>query len=326
MDDKKDWTAKPMRAARSISDLTKGSALFSAYEKSEFESFSGSEEWFGSTFIQLVSWKSKGPCEITTHRSANHHLTIYIPVEGRFSLHGSGKEFVVNVGEILMVNTAGTIFRRWSGDCKLLNIGVKASSAERVLLAEFGVDGDTPLSFESFSLIKGDASKLLRLFVESMWLSYSKEMSKNPKCLQVETYSEKLLLIHLLRILPHNYSHAVADAHLSAKPYYIRRVERYVSVNFSEKVTLDDLVECSGVSERTLQVGFKASHGASPMNYLKAFRLSRAREKLLVARQNNLSLREIGDSVGYVSLSHFSRDYKKKFGVAPRDTRDKSLG
>jgi AraC-like DNA-binding protein len=203
-----------------------------------------------------------------------------------------------------------------------LNVGVQKQVLAKILSADFGINVDEPFGFEPLCLVSGSAANRIRLLVESMWSTLHEGEPRVPRDSPVGYAAERLLLLQLMHAAPHNYSDAVAKDRGRAKPYYVRRVERYVNLHFAEKVSLNDLVESSGVSERTLQTAFREFHGASPMGYLKSTRLLVAREMLLVARQNDSSLRDICDAIGYVSPSHFSRDYKSKFGVAPRVTRD----
>ena len=59
---------------------------------------------------------------------------------------------------------------------------------------------------------------------------------------------------------------------------------------------------------------FKAVTGTTPLQYQKDLRLIEARA-LLVGR--NQSVAEAAYAVGYESPTHFSRDYSRKFGMAP---------
>jgi AraC-like DNA-binding protein len=76
-------------------------------------------------------------------------------------------------------------------------------------------------------------------------------------------------------------------------------------------------------TELARQVAMSPSHFAhrfrsvartSPIQYLKHLRLMRARALLLA---EGLRPSEVAPKVGYASLSHFHRDFKRQFGVAP---------
>jgi AraC-like DNA-binding protein len=80
-----------------------------------------------------------------------------------------------------------------------------------------------------------------------------------------------------------------------------------------------------GMSVTSLHRHFKSFTGSTPATYYKRLRLHEAR-RLGVSSTRNVT--EAATAVGYVSVPHFSRDYKQMFGEAPlRDfARLRSLG
>jgi AraC-like DNA-binding protein len=59
---------------------------------------------------------------------------------------------------------------------------------------------------------------------------------------------------------------------------------------------------------------FREVASMSPMQFLKRARLARARELLLA---EGLRPSEVAARVGYANASHFSRDFKRHFGLSP---------
>jgi transcriptional regulator GlxA family with amidase domain len=68
-----------------------------------------------------------------------------------------------------------------------------------------------------------------------------------------------------------------------------------------------------GVSVRTVERYFLKNLGQKPKKWLAEQRLSQAFEFL----QNGFSVKEIASQLGYKSAHHFSRDFKKQFGLSP---------
>ena len=79
--------------------------------------------------------------------------------------------------------------------------------------------------------------------------------------------------------------------------------------------TLGELVNLSASRFRHL---FKQETGTTPGQYLRELRFRKAEVML---RTTFLSLKEIADEVGLASLSHFMRDFKKRYGMTPRQYR-----
>ena len=64
---------------------------------------------------------------------------------------------------------------------------------------------------------------------------------------------------------------------------------------------------------------FKNEVGDTPINYLISLRMKEA-EQLLLA-QPDASVQDIAKSVGYEDAYHFSKVFKKHFGISPSNFR-----
>ena len=99
----------------------------------------------------------------------------------------------------------------------------------------------------------------------------------------------------------------------------VRRVEAYIEAHAREPLVLADLVAVAGVSARTLQVGFLAAHGMSPMAYVQRRRLACALEDLLSAAPGT-TVAEVARRLGFVAAGRFSLAYRRCFGESPSQT------
>lgn len=77
-----------------------------------------------------------------------------------------------------------------------------------------------------------------------------------------------------------------------------------------------ELSQRVGVSDRTLQKGFKAVFGVTPFAYLTQQRMNRA-EQLL--RQRDRTVAEVSNLVGYANPAQFAAAFKRQFGVSPSE-------
>lgn len=87
----------------------------------------------------------------------------------------------------------------------------------------------------------------------------------------------------------------------------------YLKEHFSEDVNMKDLADLVAMSVSTFYQHFKALTGMTPLQYQKKLRLCEAR-RLIIAGSD---VTTAAYRVGYVSLSQFSREYKKFFGILP---------
>ncbi len=76
-----------------------------------------------------------------------------------------------------------------------------------------------------------------------------------------------------------------------------------------------DLARRVGINYNQLVLGFKEILGLRPFEYLRTVRLEKARD-LIANRECNIT--EAAFTVGHSSLSHFTRSFRKEFGVNPK--------
>lgn len=79
--------------------------------------------------------------------------------------------------------------------------------------------------------------------------------------------------------------------------------------------TLAALVNLSPSRFRHL---FTHETGTSPLQYLRELRFRKAEQMLATTF---LSVKEIAEALGFVPLTHFMRDFKKRHGMTPREYR-----
>jgi len=79
--------------------------------------------------------------------------------------------------------------------------------------------------------------------------------------------------------------------------------------------TISQLAKRSGINQQKLKKGFKAIFSSTINKYLTNVRLEQASLLLL----KGCSVKEAALEVGYINHSHFSRKFKLKYGVLPKD-------
>ncbi len=77
---------------------------------------------------------------------------------------------------------------------------------------------------------------------------------------------------------------------------------------------VEDLARPAHMSVPTFHENFRAVTLRSPLQYLKAVRLTRARLMML---QNGQPANVVAHAVGYESESQFSREFRRFFGAPP---------
>ncbi|WP_086347782.1 helix-turn-helix transcriptional regulator [Candidatus Enterococcus clewellii] len=84
---------------------------------------------------------------------------------------------------------------------------------------------------------------------------------------------------------------------------------------YTEEITLEQLATTFYVSPTHLSKVFKEVTGSSPINYLIQIRLKHA--KNLLESEAMTSIKEVAQTVGYEDAYHFSKLFKKYYGISP---------
>lgn len=117
------------------------------------------------------------------------------------------------------------------------------------------------------------------------------------------------LFIHLLR---ENYWNQ--NPHLVTNMDELVKIRNYLKHHIDQKVTVDELVDISGISKFYLIHLFKKTFGMSPIQYHQMLRIEKAKEIILFTTE---SLTVIAEKFGYSDIQSFSKAFKKIDGVKP---------
>ena len=98
----------------------------------------------------------------------------------------------------------------------------------------------------------------------------------------------------------------------------VEKIEKYISENLDEKLTIDYLCNEFNISLDTLKRCFKQVYSTSIYAYIKKSRLEKGKE-LLVSSEKSIT--EIALNCGYNNHHSFSKAFKDHYKITPRETR-----
>ncbi len=99
------------------------------------------------------------------------------------------------------------------------------------------------------------------------------------------------------------------------KRYAVNRIINYLNDNYEHKISLEQIAHNMYLSPVYISKIFKEETGESPINYLIKIRLEKAKDILL--NSDNDSIKNIANQVGYDDVYHFSKLFKKYYGISP---------
>ncbi|MFD2020627.1 AraC family transcriptional regulator N-terminal domain-containing protein [Pseudocitrobacter faecalis] len=94
----------------------------------------------------------------------------------------------------------------------------------------------------------------------------------------------------------------------------ISRVLKRIESQYTENLSVDQLAAEANMSLSAFHHNFKSVTSTSPLQYLKTYRLHKARMMMV---HDGLKASAATMQVGYESASQFSREFKRYFGITP---------
>ena len=219
--------------------------------------FCGTAPKFESTFLNGIF-----PAGISIDRCVHHLLR--------------QRQCPERTGQAVVAGPYQQFATEWTADCSKLLIKIENSALENYLSTLLGRRQIRALDFEMrIDLAAGSSSSLLRVV---RWIL--EEMDQPDSLFNSAPLAgqqcQRMLMWALLYSQPNNYSEELAARQLVQIPHYVLQTEQYIHEHYTEAMSLEQLVEQSNVSERTLLEGFKRFHDVSPMKLLKLTRLDYA--------------------------------------------------
>ena len=116
-------------------------------------------------------------------------------------------------------------------------------------------------------------------------------------------------------------AHVGAASESSSYSSYVTQALNYIDANYADaELSVRDIAAHVGVSGDYLSRQFKQVLGIAAQEYLKRYRFARAMALL----QADQPVGEVARAVGFRSLCHFSREFKKEMGVTPSQYRSQN--
>lgn len=161
-------------------------------------------------------------------------------------------------------------------------------------------------------VVSGDAQRLvmagggtswqdLALYLVARWLGLDEAM-KLARIYLVDWHASGQLPYALL-----SRTRQVSDA-------VIARAQEWIAMNYDHAHPVAEMVEASGLAERTFKRRFRKATGLPPLEYVHTLRLEEAKQLLEAGDE---PIEAIAEAVGYEDAAFFSRLFSRRVGLSP---------
>jgi two-component system, response regulator YesN len=96
----------------------------------------------------------------------------------------------------------------------------------------------------------------------------------------------------------------------------------YMNLNFDKQISIGELSRILNLSQTYFRKLFKQAYDLSPIEYLNNIRINKAKRMLCHEID---SIGEISRKTGFCDIFYFSKTFKNKVGMSPRDFRKQTL-
>ncbi len=240
------------------------------------------------------------------------------PLTGSVTLNpGTAQEVTMGPGGAVLANPTDHTRIHWSPDCRQIVMTVDRAAVERSAATLLQRNLRAPVIFRGPSDHQDNKAssiwRMINFLIQELDSQGSALTDKAPAA-----YFENSLVAMFLQGWSNNYSEAIGAIDNRVAPRHVRRVEDYIEGHAHLPVTLEMLVEVSGVSATALFEGFRRFRQTTPMTALRDYRMQRVHADIENAAPGE-SVTSVATRWGFYHLGRFAADYKKRFGHTPSD-------
>lgn len=102
----------------------------------------------------------------------------------------------------------------------------------------------------------------------------------------------------------------------------ISKALEHVQTNFKTAISINELAKVAHMSEASFYRAFKQATGITPLQLIKNTRLAHAKRLL---QMESSSVKQAAHSVGYQSVTHFSQDFRRRYGTSPGQLQKRTI-
>ena len=241
-------------------------------------------------------------------------------VEGKFFCNVDGSEFLINKGNICIINR-GRLHHIYTEDRNAF----KCRKKTIIFNPDYFIKDQNIyekyilplLEKDAFAHIQFNIKKGIGLDINTLMKEIEALEDEKPIGYELEEYS---LIYKVIRYLYLAYQSSKQSIHTAydANVQIQRNMTSFIHEHFGSKIGLEDIAEAGQVSKSTCIRLFHKYTGKSPIDFLNNYRLQMSAEKLVTTSEQ---ITEIAYTCGFGQPSYFNRLFLKEYNMTPNQYR-----
>lgn len=241
-------------------------------------------------------------------------------VEGKFYCNVDGSEFLINKGNICIINR-GRLHHIYTED----HNAFKCRKKTIIFNPDYFIKDQNIyekyilplLEKDAFAHIQFNIKKGIGLDINTLMKEIEALEDEKPIGYELEEYS---LIYKVIRYLYLAYQSSKQSIHTAydANVQIQRNMTSFIHEHFGSKIGLEDIAEAGQVSKSTCIRLFHKYTGKSPIDFLNNYRLQMSAEKLVTTSEQ---ITEIAYACGFGQPSYFNRLFLKEYNMTPNQYR-----
>lgn len=241
-------------------------------------------------------------------------------VEGKFYCNVDGSEFLINKGNICIINR-GRLHHIYAEDYNAF----KCRKKTIIFNPDYFIKDQyiyekyilPLLEKDAFAHIQFNIKKGIGLDINTLMKEIEALEDEKPIGYELEEYS---LIYKVIRYLYLTYQSSKQSIHTTydANVQIQRNMTSFIHEHFNSKIGLEDIAEAGQVSKSTCIRLFHKYTGKSPVDFLNNYRLQMSAEKLVTTSEQ---ITEIAYACGFGQPSYFNRLFLKEYNMTPNQYR-----
>lgn len=243
---------------------------------------------------------------------------VEIPLHGSGTTRHGDSNVESHPGRAIVLSPGSLLRAEFSSDCTKLLVLIPEFAVRQQLKGMLGTVCGEAVRFDpTIDLDRGAGASLHRMIE---FILGEVDSLSPPQLAWCGLQFEQMLLQTLLVSHQNSYSRAIEACFPESEPPCVRAAEHYMRSHLEEIRTIADLAAGCGVSERTLQEGFRRHRGISVTAALRELRLSCAHEALMGTRPGTTTVAAIATACGFDELGRFAVEYRRRYSETPSAT------